>query len=142
MPDAAKWGLYKTTNGGATWTFVHNGTANPADCLGNAAEFANQAACSPRGVRALELDPANPEIVYAGSFARGIWRSPDGGATWAQIKASLNAASALSRPNFDVTRLPNGKTRMYVGGGQQRRPVRSASSAATTWPPARPRSPT
>ena len=44
VPDAAKWGLYKTTNGGATWTFIHNGTANAADCVGTLAEFTNQAA--------------------------------------------------------------------------------------------------
>ena len=34
VPGAAKWGLYKTTNGGATWSFIHNGSANVADCTG------------------------------------------------------------------------------------------------------------
>jgi len=134
VPDAAKWGLYKTTNGGATWTFIHNGTANPADCIGTVAEFNNLEACSPRGVRSLELDPANSEIVYAGSFARGIWRSPDGGATWVQIKASLNSAIIQTRPNFDVTLLPNGKSRMYVAegntGGPYSRVFRSDDVAA------------
>ena len=75
------------------------------------------ATCSPRGVRHVALDPSNPEIVYAGSYARGIWRSPDGGATWTQIKPSLNAAIIQTRPAFDVTALPNGKTRMYVYEG-------------------------
>ncbi|HEX6681792.1 MAG TPA: hypothetical protein VF062_03315 [Candidatus Limnocylindrales bacterium] len=123
VPDAAKWGLYKTTNGGASWTFVHNGTANPADCFGNTAEFNNLAACSPRGVRSLELDPTNPEIVYAGSYARGIWRSPDGGASWQQIKQSLATNVITTRPNFDVTKLPNGKTRMYVLEGNTGSPA-------------------
>jgi hypothetical protein len=116
-PDAAKWGLYKSTNGGASWRFLHNGSANAADCTGSAAEFANTAVCSPRGVRHLKLDPTNPEIVYAGSHARGIWRSPDGGTTWTQIKPSLNPALLQTRPAFDLTRLPNGKTRMYVYEG-------------------------
>jgi len=127
VPDAAKWGLYKTTNGGATWTFLHNGTASAADCLGSIPEFQNLAACSPRGVRALDLDPANPEIVYAGSYARGIWRSPDGGATWAQIKPSLNPAVITTRPNFDVTLLPNGKTRMYTAEGNTGTPFARVS---------------
>ena len=63
-----------------------------ADCLGDLTEWNNGRTCSPRGVRALALDSSNPEIVYASSYTRGVWRSPDGGATWAQIKPSLNAA--------------------------------------------------
>ena len=117
VPGAAKWGLYKSTNGGATWSFIHNGSANAADCTGTVAEFNNTGVCSPRGVRSLALDPTNPEIVYAGSYARGVWRSPDGGATWTQIKPSLNSAIIQTRPNIAVTTLPNGKTRMYVYEG-------------------------
>jgi hypothetical protein len=122
-PDAAKWGLYKSTNGGATWKFIHNGSANAADCTGSAAEFANTATCSPRGVRLVKLDPSNPEIVYASSYARGIWRSPDGGASWTQIKPSLNAAVFQTRPMFDVAKLPNGKTRMYAYEGNTGTPT-------------------
>jgi hypothetical protein len=117
VPGAAKWGLYKSTNGGATWTFVHNGSVNASDCTGSAAEFINAGVCSPRGVRDVVLDPTNPEIVYAASYARGVWRSPDGGATWAQIKPSLNSALIQTRPAIDVNLLPNGKTRMYVYEG-------------------------
>ena len=117
VPGADKWGLYKSTNGGATWAFIHNGSANAAACTGDLAEYNNGGACSPRGVRSLALDPTNPEIVYAGSYARGVWRSPDGGATWVQIKPSLNAAVITTRPNVAVTTLPNGKTRMYVYEG-------------------------
>jgi len=117
VPGAAKWGLYKSTNGGATWSFVHNGSVNAASCTGDATEFANGGICSPRGVRDVVLDPTNPEIVYAASYARGVWRSPDGGATWVQIKPSLNAALIQTRPAIDVNTLPNGKTRMYVYEG-------------------------
>jgi hypothetical protein len=117
VPDAAKWGLYKSTDGGATWTFIHNGSANAAECTGSQAEFTNGATCSPRGVRHVALDPSNPEIVYASSYARGIWRSPDGGATWTQIKPSLNPAVLQTRAAFDVARLPDGRTRMYVNEG-------------------------
>jgi hypothetical protein len=117
VPGAAKWGLYKSTNGGATWSFIHNGSVNAADCTGSLAEFTNTTPCSPRGVRHVKLDPSNPEIVYASSYARGVWRSPDGGATWTQIKPSLNSAIIQTRAAFDVTTLPNGKTRMYVHEG-------------------------
>ncbi len=117
VPGAAKWGLYKSTDGGATWTFIHNGSANASDCTGSATEFANGGVCSPRGVRNLKLDPSNQDIVYASSFARGVWRSNDAGATWTQIHASLNPAFIGENPAFDVAALPNGKTRMYLAEG-------------------------
>jgi hypothetical protein len=116
-PDAGRWGLYKSTDGGTTWALVHNGAPTAAECTGSLAEFNNTTSCSPRGVRTVELDPSDSNIVYASSYARGIWRSPDAGATWAQIKPSINAAVIQSRPAFDVNKLPNGKTRMYVYEG-------------------------
>jgi plasmid stability protein len=117
VPGIAKWGLYKSTDGGATWSFIHNGSTDVATCTGDATEFSNQGVCSPRGVRQVLLDPSNPDIVYASSYARGIWRSSDAGATWAQIKPSINPALIQSRAAMAVTTLPNGKTRMYVHEG-------------------------
>ena len=117
IPGAAKWGLYKSTDGGQNWTFIHNGAATTAGCTGDATEATNGTPCSPRGVRRVLLDPSNPNIVYAGSYARGVWRSNDGGTTWTQIKASLNMAATTTRPEVAVTTLPSGKTRMYVAEG-------------------------
>jgi hypothetical protein len=117
VPGIAKWGLYKSTDGGANWSFIHNGAATTAACTGGLTEFTNAGVCSPRGVRHVRLDPSNPEIVYASSFARGVWRSADGGATWTQIKPSINAAVIQSRASIAVNTLPTGKTRMYVFEG-------------------------
>jgi hypothetical protein len=122
VPDAAKWGLYKSTDGGKSWKFIHNGTADATACTGTAQEYANLTACSPRGVRHVELDPADANIVYASSYARGIWRSTDAGVTWSQIKTSLNTTLPQTRAAFDVTRLANGKTRMYVFEGNTGNP--------------------
>jgi hypothetical protein len=122
VPGAAQWGLYKSTDGGATWTFIHNGAASAALCTGTLTEYQNLGVCSPRGVRHVALDPSDPETVYAGSYARGVWRSKDGGASWTQIKTSLNTASVSTRPAFAVTALPNGKTRMYVYEGSTGNP--------------------
>ena len=98
-PVAAPFGLYKSTDGGANFTFIWNGAG------------------SIRGVNHAELDPSNPSIVYAAAFQVGIWRSLDGGATWAQIKTALNPSLNTDRAEFAVAKLPNGSTRMYAGIG-------------------------
>ncbi len=113
-PGAPPRGLYKSTDGGSTFTFIHNGTADPAPC--NVSALAGTSPCSLRGVRRVALDPSNPDIVYAGSYGRGVWRSNDAGATWVQIKEPIFPSSSM-RPEIAVTTLPNGKTRMYVGEG-------------------------
>ncbi|HZR31700.1 MAG TPA: hypothetical protein VFA76_07590 [Terriglobales bacterium] len=116
-PGAPKWGLYKSSDGGATWSFIHNGFSTTAPCTGDITEASNGTPCSPRGVRRVAIDPSDPNTVYASSYARGVWRSNDGGATWTQIKPSLNAAQTTTRPEISVTRLASGKTRMYVAEG-------------------------
>ena len=123
IPGAAAWGLYKSTDGGSTWTFLHNGAASAAACDTVAEATAAGSPCSLRGVRRVALDPSSPDIVYAGSYGRGVWRSPDGGATWAQVKASLNAADSSMRPELAVASLPDGKTRMYVYEGASGSPT-------------------
>jgi hypothetical protein len=117
IPGAPKWGLYKSTDGGQTWAFIHNGDTTTAFCTGDSNEANNGSPCSPRGVRQVVIDPSNPEIVYATSYARGVWRSADSGTTWVQIKPSLNAGISTTRAAIAVTTLGNGKTRMYVAEG-------------------------
>jgi hypothetical protein len=118
IPGAPQWGLYRSTDGGTNWTLVHAGSTSPSDCGTDIAAIANNTTpCTPRGVRDIEIDPSNPDIVYAASYARGVWRSSDSGTTWTQIKPSLNATIGTTRPDIAVTLLPNGHTRMYVGEG-------------------------
>ncbi len=57
-----------------------------------------------------------------GGAGGGIWRSVNNGATWTQIFAprdnsATTTNSALEIDEFDVTTLPGGATRMYVGAG-------------------------
>jgi hypothetical protein len=117
IPGASKWGLYKSTDGGHSWTFIHNGSADVTECTGDTVEAGDGTPCSPRGVRRVLVDPSDPNTVYAGSYARGVWRSQDGGTTWTQIKPSLDSTQTTMRPELAVTKLPNGKTRMYVAEG-------------------------
>jgi len=70
-----------------------------------------------RGSTTVKTDPTHSGVIYVNAFAEGVWRSTDNGATWAQIKTALNPANSADRAEFDVTTLPDGKTRMYVGDG-------------------------
>jgi hypothetical protein len=127
IPGAPPWGLYKSTDGGHTWSFIHDGSTNPSPCTAASLnEALNLTPCSPIGVVRVLLDPSNPDTVYASSYARGVWRSTDAGATWAQIKPSLDSTSVFMRADFTVTTLSTGKTRMYEAEG--------ASGATTSAP--------
>jgi hypothetical protein len=128
VPGAPQWGLYKSTDGGANWTFIHNG-ANTTACGSFADQIANNGSspCSPRGVRRVVIDPLNSSILYAGSYARGVWRSTDEGTTWTQIHLPLVSTPAVTtaRPELAVT-VKSGKTRLYLAEGASGSPTSRA----------------
>jgi hypothetical protein len=101
------FGLFKSTDGGATFSFIWDGNL------------------SVRGVNHVELDPgfASNNTLYVASFQQGIWRSTNGGTTWTQIFTPIAPAFNTDRAEFATTLLPNGKTRMYVGDGAQGAPA-------------------
>ena len=122
IPGAAMFGLYKSTDGGNHWTLIHEGSADVTQCTSVTFNIVNNAtACSPRGTRRVALDPSDPNIVYASSMGRGVWRSNDAGATWSQVKAPLTTSGTM-RSEFAVNKLSNGKTRMYIGEGDSGSP--------------------
>jgi photosystem II stability/assembly factor-like uncharacterized protein len=79
-------GLYKTTDGGKTWTL--------------ALKISDET-----GVTSAEFDPGNPDIIYAAAYQRrrsvaafmgggpesGIHKSVDGGSTWRKLTVGLPA---------------------------------------------------
>jgi hypothetical protein len=116
IPGAPHFGLYRSQDGGKSWQLVSQGA--PELCTNVPPDDYSLGAlpCSPRGARRVMFDPVDTNVVYASFFARGIWRSLDGGDTWAQIMAPLGGGTN-ERAEFDVVELPDGKTRMYVGVG-------------------------
>ena len=117
VPGASNRGHNKTTHGGVTCTYIPPGSVDVSVCAAlTPAQLSASAVCSQRGTRRVKIDPIDPNVVYASSWGRGIWRSPDGGATWTQLRAP-NSTSSSNRTEFDLTLLGNGDTRMYVGDG-------------------------
>ena len=93
-------GVYRTTDGGDTWSLVHHVDART-------------------GAIDLVMDPREPRRLYAASWERtrkrwndprnedgydgsGIWRSEDGGDTWTAINAGLPDARWRGRIGIDV----------------------------------------
>ena len=116
-PGSPPFGLWKSTDGGATFTLLNaQGVClNPG--LAGAAGKVQSTFGSPRGVTDVELDPSSSTTVYASAFDRGIWRSTDTGSNWTQIKTPLDSTTTVDRAEFATTKLSNGNTRMYVGDG-------------------------
>ncbi|HEU4942289.1 MAG TPA: hypothetical protein VFT18_03430, partial [Gaiellaceae bacterium] len=125
IPGAPHFGLYRSTDGGATFSLVSQGNATNCTASTPTQVFLGQTPCSPRGARRVHIDPVDPNTVYASFLAKGIWRSNSNGdpGTWTQIFAPLAApidpasGAGVERAEFDVVALPNGDTRMYVGVG-------------------------
>lgn len=92
--DSAIALLYRSDNGGATWTPLATSTF----------EYGPQ----PQ-LNLLGIDPADPDTVYARTIAANsligdkLWRSTDAGVTWKKMLQTQDAAKAfLIRSNGDV----------------------------------------
>ena len=111
-------GLYKTENGGASWSLVWvpplapNVPANPNRTVGQGDTMI--------GVRWVKLDPRNPRIVYATAWNNAIHRSApsleSGDASFKPVFAIVDRAGFQDLAMFDLTER-QGHTRMYVYNG-------------------------
>ncbi len=124
-------GIWKSTNGGQTWTRLTNGLPNPAT--------ANQG----YGRIELAMAPSNPSVLYASFTYRqkqgdnanlkdegmlGIWKTTDAGQNWSQVTtpqsiAQRNIQSGLTTPlgqqgNYDNAIIvhPTDPNTVFVAG--------------------------
>jgi photosystem II stability/assembly factor-like uncharacterized protein len=66
------------------------------------------------GAQCLAVDPGDPDRVYVGTFDQGLYRSRDGGETWALSGEGVPYARVLSVA-FAPARRVNGSTAIYAG---------------------------
>jgi photosystem II stability/assembly factor-like uncharacterized protein len=108
--STAAAGVFKTTDGGASWLAASTGLASGSGPLVAHPANPNQLytgsgagifettdggrAWLPGGlsneiVLSLAVDPLRPTTLYAGTAERGIYKTTDGGASWAAINSGL-----------------------------------------------------
>ncbi len=117
-------GIYKTTNGGSTWTAVFDD--KPFLYIGHIA-----------------IDPNNPNTIYAGTgdpdvpftvfVGDGVYKSTDGGTTWANI--GLTNTKIISK----IIVSPNNSQEVYVAAlgnpivADNNRGIYKSTNGGSTW---------
>jgi photosystem II stability/assembly factor-like uncharacterized protein len=89
--SASGGGLYRTADGGQSWT---------------------QVLAAPSGSRDVIFDPGAPDVVYAQARSKGVYKSTDAGQTWTRLENGLpiNAAAAYGR----IAMAPSNSSILYA----------------------------
>jgi hypothetical protein len=111
-------GLYKTENAGATWSLIWTPPLEPV--IPPNPNLGAGVGDTMFGVRHVELDPKNPDIVYATAWNNAIHRSASslegGDAAFKPVFAVVGLQRFRDLAMFDLT-VRSGRTRVYVYNG-------------------------
>jgi photosystem II stability/assembly factor-like uncharacterized protein len=111
-------GVFKTSDGGATWTAVNTGL--PTQIGGfPVTDFT-----------AIAVDPTTPTTVYVGRSSgspAGLYKSTNGGATWAAASSGM-----AGQPVFAIAVDPTTPATLYCGTNQT---VQKSVDGAGSWSP-------
>ena len=108
---ASTTGVYKTTDGGTTWTSSNTGLTDPA-------------------VAAVWVDQSNPNILVAGTMNTGLFRSTDAAATWQVVQTNFGVTKAgITTPGQTTSLLQVGTT-LYAGTAEG---VAMSQDEGATW---------
>ena len=145
-------GIYKTTNGGSTWSNVYNSfyvliskiiiSPNDSNKIyagthGSILVSSNGGASWPfppafqHGVQNLEIDPKNDQTLYATTFD-SAYKTTTGGVTWIPITNALLSAQGYTVSSFATN--PNSPNIIYAGtwyatnGG-----IQKSTTGGTLW---------
>jgi hypothetical protein len=111
-------GLYKTENGGTTWTLIWVPPLDPV--LPANPNLGEGVGDTMFGVRHVKLDPRDVRTVYASAWNNAIHRSAPGleggDSSFKPVYAIVGLQRFQDLAMFDLT-VQNGRTRMYVYNG-------------------------
>jgi photosystem II stability/assembly factor-like uncharacterized protein len=93
-------GIYRSDDGAMTWKKINNGLIPESELMASMA----------LGVNAIEIDDANPDVVYAGT-TKGLYRTSNKGESWERIGQSI------TEPFISSIVLQSGDPSViYIGG--------------------------
>ena len=128
-PGAPPLGVYRSTDGGASFSKVFSRPGSPAPPEQGGDWLQG-------GVHELVLDPADPTDVYAGIFGNGIWRARDGNAAaplFEQVFATAHPGDTTgSRSQFALA-ADGANLRMYTGDAGDDPPGPNLSPPSALW---------
>lgn len=87
-PNISPRGVYKSTNGGSTWTQLINGLPSTS-------------------AQDLAMDPTNSQVIYAAFRGVGIFRTTNGGAGWTQLTGGGFPSTGFQRIALDIAPASN-----------------------------------
>lgn len=105
-------GVFKSTNGGANWSYR----------------------TSPEFITALAIDPQTPATIYAGLSSGGVYRSLNGGTNWMIASAGLGSIGSLERRIRSLAIDPQTPSTLYAA---TQAGVFKSTNGATNWSEAR-----
>jgi len=116
-------GVWKSTDGGATFTLLDYSTVVLGTQSGQT--FLSSFGSS-RGATAFAVDPTHPGVIYASAYNKGVWRSTDNGLTWINIHTCQTCGGGASRSEFALATV-GVHTRMYQTEGDSGPPANPPS---------------
>jgi len=96
------WGVWKTVDGGNTWTEKNSGITN---------KLAN-------GYQCLVMHPDDPDVLFLSCNLDGVYRSMNGGDTWENVSSAILGTLGFEAGTHHTTSLaidPIGKDKLAVG---------------------------
>jgi photosystem II stability/assembly factor-like uncharacterized protein len=110
-------GVWKSTDGGATWAPVNRGLPSPPPFC----------SCGPLlPVYALAVHPRNPNVVYAGVGGGGVYKTVDGGRRWFPAGTQIGELSGVRSLLID----PVTPAILYAGAGDG---VYKSTNGGASW---------
>lgn len=108
--------MYRTTNGGASWTAIVSKPQASTTLEGWGAEFIGHT------VECLTISPLNPKVIYFGTSV-AVFKTTDGGQTWQQTYTRRNSDGSYQTNGLEITGLffitvdPRNPQRVFYGYG-------------------------